>query len=165
MGDLFRALGQGEDARQAFAKSLAIRERLAQAEPGRADYQRDLSVSYEKIGDVFRVLGQGDEAYQAYRKSLGIIERLAQAEPGRADYKRHLMVSWFKMSEAEPDRRREHLSRAFDIARGLHDQGRLAPADAWMVDEFARRLSELTATKDASGPSLIGRIWRWMRRR
>lgn len=43
MGDLFRALGQGEEARQAFGKSLAIRERLAPAEPDRADYQRDLS--------------------------------------------------------------------------------------------------------------------------
>ncbi len=46
--DLYGALGQGEQAREAYLKSLAIRERLAQAEPDRADYQRDLSVSYEQ---------------------------------------------------------------------------------------------------------------------
>src|SRR2546421_7072425 len=79
VGDLFGALGQGQEARQAYLKSLAIRERLAQAEPDRADYQRDLSVSYERMGDLFRALGQGEEARQAYLKSLAIRERLAQA--------------------------------------------------------------------------------------
>jgi tetratricopeptide (TPR) repeat protein len=143
MGDLFRALGQGEEARQAFATSLAIRERLAQAEPGRADYQRDLSVSYERMGDLFRVLGQGEEARQAFATSLAIRERLAQAEPGRADYQRDLIVSWVQMSEIDTARAREHLSRALDIARRLNDEGRLAPVDAWMVDELARRLGEV----------------------
>jgi hypothetical protein len=125
------------------------------------------------MGDVFRILGRNDEACQAQRKSLDIIERLVQAEPGRADYQRHLMVSWFKMSESEPSSAREHLSRALAIARSLHEQGRLAPVDAWMVDDFARRLSALTAAKEPAGPSpdassapsLMGRVRRWMRRR
>ena len=86
MGDLYRALGQGDQARDAYLKSLAIAERLAQAEPDRADYQRDLSVSYNKMGDLYRALGQGDQARDAYLKSLAIAERLAQAEPDRADY-------------------------------------------------------------------------------
>ena len=45
MGDRYRALGQGEPARAAFQQALDIRERLARAEPERADYQRDLLVS------------------------------------------------------------------------------------------------------------------------
>ena len=48
MGDLYRALGQGEQARDAFANSLAIAERLAQADPDRADYQRDLITSLSR---------------------------------------------------------------------------------------------------------------------
>jgi hypothetical protein len=68
------------------------------------------------------------------------------------------------MSEIEPARMREHLSRALAIARSLYDQGRLAPVDAWMVDELARRLSELSAAKDGAGLSLVGRIRQWMRR-
>jgi hypothetical protein len=43
-------LGQGEQAREAYLKSLGIRERLAQAEPDRADYQVDLAVSLVKVG-------------------------------------------------------------------------------------------------------------------
>ena len=78
MGDLYRALGQGEQAREAYQKSLAIRERLAQAEPDRADYQRDLSVSYERMGDLYRALGQGEQAREAYQKSLAIAERLKE---------------------------------------------------------------------------------------
>ena len=46
MGDLYRAIGQGELARDAFSQSLAIAQRLALAEPDRADYQRDLSVVF-----------------------------------------------------------------------------------------------------------------------
>jgi hypothetical protein len=44
------AMGRGDEARQAarlFSQSLNVRRRLAEAEPDRADYQRDLSVSYE----------------------------------------------------------------------------------------------------------------------
>ena len=73
---------------------LDRQERLAQAEPDRADYQRDLSVSYNKMGDLYRDLGQGEQARQAYGKSLAIAERLAQAEPDRADYQRDLSVSY-----------------------------------------------------------------------
>jgi hypothetical protein len=117
------------------------------------------------MGDLFSALGQGEQAQQAFAKALAIRERLAQAEPGRADYQRDLIVSRVRMSEIEPASAREHLSRALDIARRLHDEGRLAPADAWMVDDLARRLDGLTGTKDSSGPSLVGRIRQWISRR
>jgi len=96
---LYRGLGEGERAREAFLKSLAIRERLAQAEPARADYQRDLSVSYERMGDLYRGLGEGERAREVFLKSLAIRERLAQAEPARADYQRDLSVSYNKMGD------------------------------------------------------------------
>jgi tetratricopeptide (TPR) repeat protein len=139
------ALGLIDRARERYGQLLRRYERLAQAEPGRADYQRDLSVSYNKMGDLFSALGQGERARQAFAKSLAIRERLAQAEPGRADYQRDLIVSWVKMSDIEPARTREHLSRALAIAHSLYDQGRLAPADAWMVDDLTRRLAVVPA--------------------
>jgi len=37
---------------KSFRDSLAIRERLAKADPGNASWQRDLSVSYAKLADV-----------------------------------------------------------------------------------------------------------------
>ena len=120
-------------------------ERLAKAEPERADYQRDLSVSYNKMGDLFSALGQGEDARQAFAKALAIRERLAKAEPDRADYQRDLIVSCVKMSEIDPERAPEYLSRALAIARALQDRGRFMPADAGMVDDLARRLAALAA--------------------
>src|ERR1700674_2840269 len=87
---------------------------------------------------------QGDEARQAFQKSLAIRERLAQAEPDRADYQRDLIVSYVKMSENEPAEARLWLTRALDVARSLQGRGGLAPADAWMLDELARRLAGLS---------------------
>ena len=99
MGDLYRALGQGEQARDAYQTALAIPERLAQAEPERADYQRDLSVSYERMGDLYRALGAGRARARRLAEALAIAERLAEAEPERADYQRDLSVSYNKMGD------------------------------------------------------------------
>ena len=59
MGDLHRALGQGDSARQFYQKALEIAERLVQQEPDRADYLRDLSVSYNRMGDLHARSGPG----------------------------------------------------------------------------------------------------------
>ena len=56
------ALGLTERAFERYEVLLEAIERRAQAEPDRADYQRDLSVSYERMGDLYRALGQGDQA-------------------------------------------------------------------------------------------------------
>ncbi len=46
LGNLARDLGQIESAQACFNKSHAIREHLAQSEPGRASLQRDLYVPH-----------------------------------------------------------------------------------------------------------------------
>ena len=53
MGDLFRALGDGKQAREYYERALEVRQRLADSAPENADYARDLSVSYERMGDLF----------------------------------------------------------------------------------------------------------------
>ena len=145
LGDLLRALGQGEAARQYYPQALEIRQRLVAAEPrrlparlsvsyngwvtaralpregrastthrpwrsrlpDRADYQRDLSVSYDKLGDLLQALGQGEAARQYYQQALEIRQRLAVAEPDRADYQRDLSVlrRWATCSRPGPRRR------------------------------------------------------------
>jgi hypothetical protein len=84
MGDLYRALGQGEPAREFYLKDLAIAERLAGAEPDRADYQRDLVVSLVRQAQTT----DGPTARECLQRALGIIEtlqaegRLAPADAG-----------------------------------------------------------------------------------
>ncbi|MEI2774198.1 MAG: tetratricopeptide repeat protein [Candidatus Competibacter sp.] len=94
------AQGNLPEALKAYRDGLAIRERLAQADPGNAGWQRDLSVSYNKIGDVRVAQGNLPEALKAYRDGLAIRDRLAQADPGNAGWQRDLSVSY------EQDRRR-----------------------------------------------------------
>ena len=93
------ALGQSERTFARYRQLLERQQRLAKAEPDRADYQRDLSVSYNKMGDLYVALGQGEAARQAYQGSLEIRERLAKAEPDRADYQRDLSVSYERMGD------------------------------------------------------------------
>ena len=71
MGDLYRALGEGEKARDAYQSALAIAERLASREPDRADYQRDLAVSYYRMG----LLG-GDHAATYFTKAHNLLIRM-----------------------------------------------------------------------------------------
>ena len=61
------AQGQLAEALNAYRAGLAIAERLAVADPGNAPWQRDLSVSHEKLGDVLVAQGQLAEALKAYR--------------------------------------------------------------------------------------------------
>ena len=60
VGDVQVAQGDLAGALKSYRDSLAIRERLAQSDPGNADWQRDLSVSYDRAGDV--QVAQGDLA-------------------------------------------------------------------------------------------------------
>ncbi len=52
LGDLHVSLGNGAEAKRYFEKSLAIAEALAAKEPNRADFQRDLAISYERMSTI-----------------------------------------------------------------------------------------------------------------
>jgi len=96
----------------------------AEAEPDRADYQRDLTISYNKLGDLMRTVGRGEDATRLYQDALDIARRLAEAEPDRADYQRDLSISYNKLGDLMRDvGRGEDATRlhqdALDIARTL----------------------------------------------
>ena len=76
-----------------YQESLAIAQRLAAAEPDRADYQRELTVSYDQGGGPNGSGWNGDDARRLSR-ALGLRRGLAAAEPDRADYQRDLSVSY-----------------------------------------------------------------------
>jgi tetratricopeptide (TPR) repeat protein len=67
-----------------YRASLAIVERLAKADPGNAEWQRDLSVAYQKVGDVLMSQGDRPGALKSYRDDLAIVERLAKADRSRS---------------------------------------------------------------------------------
>ncbi len=56
-------------------------------------WQRDLSVSYNKVGDVLVAQGNLPEALKTYRDGLAIADRLAKSDPGNAGWQRDLSVA------------------------------------------------------------------------
>ena len=86
-------LGRVTDAGILARAAVACSQRLAAADPGNAERQRDMSVSQDNIGNVLSAQGDLTGALAAYRASLEISRRLAAADPGNADLQRDLSVS------------------------------------------------------------------------
>jgi tetratricopeptide (TPR) repeat protein len=100
-GDMRQTSGNLAAALTSYQASLAIRDRLAKADPGNAGWQRDLSVSQEKIGDVQQAQGDLAAALTSYQASLAIRDRLAKADPGNAGWQRDLSVSQEKIGDVQ----------------------------------------------------------------
>jgi tetratricopeptide (TPR) repeat protein len=99
LGDIARAQGSLPDALRHYQAAAAIAEPIARAEPGNAEWQRDLSVSHIRIGDVLRNQGDLNAALESYRASLAIDERLAQADPRNAIWQNDLAVSQARIGD------------------------------------------------------------------
>ena len=91
--------GDGPGALAAYQESLDIARKLAAADPGSAQAQRDVSVSLGKIGDVKLRSGDGPGALAAYQESLDIDRKLAAANPGNAEAQRDLLDSLAKVRQ------------------------------------------------------------------
>jgi tetratricopeptide (TPR) repeat protein len=90
--------GNLADALTSYQASLGITERLAKSDPGNADWQRDLSISYEKIGNVQVAQGTPANALTSYQASLGIRERLAKSDPSNVIWQRDLVRSYSRLA-------------------------------------------------------------------
>src|SRR5260370_30587259 len=126
---------------KAFGGGLAMRERLAQSDPGNAGWQRDLWVSYNKLGDVLVAQGNLPEALKTFRDELGIAERLAQSDPGNAGWQFDLVVSHWKLAANGDDAPRRF---AFIVAtlRKLKAENRLTPAQERLLPEAEAQLAK-----------------------
>jgi hypothetical protein len=134
------AQGDGAGALASYRKGLAIGETLAKRDPENTQWQRDLSVSHDRIGDVLVAQGDGAGALASYRKGLAIGETLAKRDPENTEWQRDLIVSYVKLNQTSGDK--AHVRKALDIAQAMQKRGTLAPRDAWMVDELKRMLGE-----------------------
>ena len=85
----------------AIDKASRSADRLAAADPDNTGWQRDLSVSLNKIGDVETARGDLAAALRSYRQSFEIFERLAAADPDNTGWQRDLSVSLNKIGDVE----------------------------------------------------------------
>jgi tetratricopeptide (TPR) repeat protein len=104
VGEVLRDQGDLTAALTEYRAELDITQRLAEKDPGNAQWQQDLSVSHEKVGNV--LLDQGDRAgaLTEYRAELDITQRLAEKDPANAVWQRGLLVSYTKIGLAADQR-------------------------------------------------------------
>ncbi len=97
LGDIALAQGNLTGALSPYKSGIKIAEAVARADPNNAGWQRDLSVSYNKVGDVLVAQGNLPEALKSFKDSLAIADRLAKADPNNAGWQRDLSVSYEKV--------------------------------------------------------------------
>jgi tetratricopeptide (TPR) repeat protein len=122
-----RDFGFGEPARVAARYAIRVCTALAEREPGNTGYQRDLSVSYNKLADLALAEGDPDTARRFYTDGLDIRRGLAEREPGNTGHQRDLSVSYERLAdlalaEGDPDTARRFYTDGLDIRRGLAER-------------------------------------------
>ena len=145
LGDVLVLSGHLEGARTRYEKSLEIAENLAAANPSSVKAQRDLFVSLNKLGEVLDASGDLAGARDRFEKLFKIAERLAAANPASAEAQRDLLVSHAKLGSLPGGNL--HWNAALEIALSLQRQGRLAPNDAWMIEELQKQVAATEKAK------------------
>jgi tetratricopeptide (TPR) repeat protein len=143
LGNVQKAQGDLPAALVSYQASLAILDRLTRSDPGNFDWQRDLSVSYQKAGDVQAAQGNSLAALASYQADLTIADRLAKSDPDNATWQRDLIMVCVKIADTDPAQTKVLLARAQKIANDMQSKGILAPRDAWMPTDLARRIAAL----------------------
>ena len=121
--------GDGPGALAAYQAGLTIREDLAKRDPANTQWQRDLSVSHNKMGDVLVSQGDGPGALAAYQAALTIREGLAKRDLANTQWQVDVAVSCSKlgtMNQLLPvSTRRVYLQRGREILIALKQARRL----------------------------------------
>jgi tetratricopeptide (TPR) repeat protein len=148
-GDVQVAQGDLAGALKSYGAGLAIRETLAAQDPGNAGWQRDLSVSHNKIGDVQVAQGDLAGALKSFGAGLAIAEKLAAQDPGNAGWQTDVVVSCVKVATVlgeDPGGKaevRDLLQRGLHILQTLQAEGRLHGAQVEWIDGIAQMLKDL----------------------
>ena len=81
VGDVLNMLNRPEDALNSFRTSLTILEKLAAANPSRADLQGDLALHYVKFAMLLVAGKRFEEALTQFRRCEAIFEGLWDSYP------------------------------------------------------------------------------------
>ena len=133
-------------ARQAYKKSLAVRRRLAAADPGNAQAQRDLSVNLNRLGNVEMLAGDLAAARLAHEESIAILRRLDAADPGNAQAQTDLWAFLFGL--ARLDGSGVIWADVLEVMEYMHQRGTLADWELRFLEQ-ARANAAKEATANA----------------
>jgi tetratricopeptide (TPR) repeat protein len=84
LGDIKQQRGDLNGALKSYRDGRAIIDRLAQSDPGNAQWQYDLGIGNERIGNVQLAQGDLGAALKSYQAKHDIISLLTKSDPGNA---------------------------------------------------------------------------------
>jgi serine/threonine protein kinase/tetratricopeptide (TPR) repeat protein len=139
LGRLTDEIGDKQDALIAYHESLAIKQKLADANPTVTEFQSGLATIHTNIAVLLRDTGKPAEAMKAHESAMAILRKLADANHTIAEFQRNLAGNHMDIGNLLRDtgRRTEALEAyesAIAILRKLVDAN---PTDA----EFQRTLA------------------------
>jgi hypothetical protein len=127
---------------QSFQASLAIRDRLAKDDPGNAGWQRDLSVSYERLGDMLSRGGNSAEAIASFERALAIYEALV-SRLGDPQARVNSVVPLLRLGGLKGKDGKADLQRALAILVELRDANRLDARRIGWIPEIEAQIAAL----------------------
>lgn len=138
-----------------------MRDRLAKSDPGNAGWQRDLSVSHNRIGDVLVAQGNLPAALDSYKAALAIADRLAKADPGNAGWQRDLALSLGRVGTVEVRQgARASALKAFHEGRDIIVRHKAQAPDNAMLPKDLEWGSTARSRRWNKRPQLRPSIWR-----
>ncbi|MCC6888563.1 MAG: tetratricopeptide repeat protein [Hyphomicrobiales bacterium] len=135
--------GTSQEGYEHHRQALAIREKLAQAEPRNARWQRDLASSLDHVGSYLLKTEQRDQALVHFRRALAIRERLAAGDPKNPTWRGLLVISHVKLAEAG-DEPVQNYQRALALVVDLERSGGLSDQQKGWRQEIESRLKAMT---------------------
>jgi tetratricopeptide (TPR) repeat protein len=126
IGVLLLAMGRSAEALQALQKALAIRQKLADANPTVATYQSNLATGHHNVGHLLMQTGKREEAMVSDRKALAIRQKLADANPAVADFQlqlahSHSVIGLLLAQTGRPEEAIKSHRKVLAIAQKLSD--------------------------------------------
>jgi tetratricopeptide (TPR) repeat protein len=128
------------EALQSYQKSLAIHQKLANANPTVDKFQSELAVTHDRIGiHMLMSMGKPEAALTAWRKALDIQQELTNANPAVIRFQFLLAriydnIGWCLLNMGKPIEGAEADRKALDIMQKLVDDN---PAMADWQDQLA----------------------------
>lgn len=124
LGDVHESHGVLDKAKECHYESLRLDRELTACDPTNAEWQRDLSISLDKIGNIATTEGNLDAALLFFSEAKSISERLASTNPANASWQRNLSVSLNKLgdlavTQGDLDKARIFFSEAKAISEHL----------------------------------------------
>jgi tetratricopeptide (TPR) repeat protein len=96
-GDLAVVQGDLAGAMRYFTESQTIAEHLSASDPANAVWQREFSVSLNKLGDLAVTQGNLSGALRYFTQAKAIAERLAASDPTNAEWQRDRIISFERL--------------------------------------------------------------------